>query len=410
MADRDDLGADFRRLWQACAASSLGTRLALDAIPLIAIMVLDVGAAQLSWISATGGAIGALLAVPLGPWIEFRPKRSLLIRADLLRFLALATVPIAYGTGLLTYVHLMVVAVVVAVADIAFIGARGSYLKTLVPAHRLTEANSRFELLTWISTAVGPPAGGAMIGFFGPVATIVADAIGYALSALRIRAISAPEPAPPARTPGTTRWGEVAEGWRTVSADRVLRLLFAHTTLVNALILASAPPLTHLMLHDLGFTPLEYGLGFGIPCLGGLLGARLSPSLVRRFGERGILLGFGVARVLWLIGLTFVGPGPAGLLVVMAVESAMIFCMGVFTPVFAAYRLRNTPDHTTTRVLTAWTVTGRLTVAGVTALWGLLTVLTDARTAIATAGVLLIATAALLPWHRYPHQGSGAAR
>ncbi|WP_431915449.1 MFS transporter [Nonomuraea jabiensis] len=398
MAEDAGLGRDFGWLLRAFAVSSLGTMLALDAIPLIAILALDVSATQVSWIAAAGGAAGALLAVPLGPWVEFRPKRPLMIRADLLRFLVLLTVPVAYGLGVLSYVQLLVVAVVVAAADIVFVGASGAHLKALVPERHLMRANGRFETAMWISTAIGPPAGGALVGMLGPVVTTVLNATSYLLSALGLRAISAPEPAPPVRGPGASRLAEVVEGWRVIATDPVLRLLFANTALVSGLIMATAPLLTYLMLNDLHFTPLEYGLGFGVPCLGGLAGSRLSAPLVRRFGQRRILLGFGVARALWLVGLAFVGPGTGGLLVVIGVELAMIFCMGVYNPVYVTYRLRSAPNDALARVLTAWTISGRAVTAAATALWGGLAWLTGPRTAIAVAGILLIGTGALLPW------------
>ncbi|MFB4269877.1 MFS transporter [Nonomuraea sp. GTA35] len=406
MAGDDGLGRDFGRLWGAYATSSLGTWLALDSLPLIAVLVLDASAAQLSWMAAASGAAGALLAVPLGPWVEFQRKRPLMIRADLVRFLVLMSVPAAHLLGLLSYVQLLAVAVVVAVSDIVFVGASGAHLKSLVPDRHLTRANGRFETVTWVSTAIGPPAGGALIGLLGPVVTVVVNAVSYALSALGIRAITAPEPAPPVppvspvpptRAAGGSRLAEVAAGWRTIAADRDLRLLLANTVLVNALIMATAPLLLHLMLNDLGFTPLEYGLGFGVPCLGGVVGARLSRPLVRRFGERRILLVFGAARALWLVGLVFVGPGTGGLLVVMAVEMAMITCIGVFNPVLATYRLRRPPKETLARVLTAWTITSRAAIATATALWGVLAGVVGGRAAIAVAGILLIGTTALLP-------------
>lgn len=396
------LGRDFGWLWAAYTVSSLGTWLALDAFPLIAVLVLHTGPAQISLIAAASGAAGALLAVPLGPWIEFRPKRRLMVRADLVRFLALLTVPIAYGLGMLSYLLLLAVAVVVSLADIVFVGAGGAHLKALVPRRHLMEANGRFETVMWISTAVGPPAGGALLGVLGPVATVVLNAISYVVSALGLRAISAPEPAPPARTTGTSRLADLSAGWRVIAAHHGLRPLFANTVLVNALIMATAPLLTYVLLHDLGFTPLQYGLAFGVPCLGGILGARVSRPLVRRHGRRRILLGFGVARALWLVGLSFVGTGPAGLLLVMAVEMGMITCIGVFNPVFTTYRLERTDDGTTARVLTAWTITTRTAIATATALWGVLAGLTSARTAIAAAGILLLATSVLLPWRRHP--------
>ncbi|QXJ19757.1 MFS transporter [Actinomadura graeca] len=390
----DRLGRDFTRLWRAYAASTLGTWLALDAFPLIAILLLHVGAAQVSMIAASG-AVGALLAVPLGPWVEFQPKRRLMVRADLVRFAALLTVPVAYALDGLTFAHLLLAAMVVAVADVVFRGASGAHLKGLVPRRRLMDANGRFETVAWMSTAVGPPAGGALIGLLGPVVTVCLDAVSYVLSAWGIRAIRAPEPPPPVRGP---RDAGIGEGWRAIAADATLRLLFANTVLVSALIMATAPLLTYRMLGDLGFSPLQYGLAFGVPCLGGIAGARASRRLVRRFGTRGILLGFGVARALWLVGLSIPATGLPALLLIMAVEMGMITCVGVFNPVYATERLRRTDDGRLARVLTAWTVSTRAAIAAATVLWGLLAAVTSPRIAIAVAGILLIATSLLLPW------------
>jgi hypothetical protein len=98
----------------------------------------------------------------------------------------------------------------------------------------------------WISTAVGPSLGGALIGVLGPVVTVVADAVSYMLSAIGIRAIANPEPAPPARITTSSRVADIREGWRTIAAHRNLRLLFANTVVVTALIMATAPLLTYV--------------------------------------------------------------------------------------------------------------------------------------------------------------------
>jgi len=156
--------------------------------------------------------------------------------------------------------------------------------------------------------------------------------------------------------------------------------------------------LTYRMLNDLGFSPFLYGLAFGIPCLGGIAGARASRPLARRFGTRKILLGFGVARALWLVGLCLPATGLVALLIIMTVEIGMITCMGVFNPVFATERLERIEDGKLARVLTAWAISTRTAIAAATALWGVIAALTTAQTAIAAAGVLLITTSLFLPW------------
>ncbi|MEV5018629.1 MFS transporter [Streptomyces sp. NPDC053780] len=394
------LGRGFGWLWASYAVSTFGTRLAFDAFPLIAVLALNAGPAQVSALAAAGLAVGAVVAVPLGPWVEFRRKRPVMIATDLIRCAVLVTVPVAFAFGRLGFAQLLVVSVVVATADITFRAAAGSCLKSLVRREELLAANGRFEATSWTATMLGPPVGGAAVGLFGPVATVAVDAASYLLSALGIRAIGRGEPLPehagPART-SRPRSGDLLEGWRYVLTSPALRPLFFNTLLVNGLIMATAPLMAVLMLGDLGFAPWQYGLAFAVPCVGGLIGSRLAGPLVARFGEHRVLVTSGVLRVCWPVGLAFVGPGVPGLVLVMAVELALITSVGVYNPVFATRRLELTPPDRVARTLTAWTISGKLTTASLTALWGLLAALTGLRTAVALAGVLLLATPFLLP-------------
>jgi hypothetical protein len=86
MAARRSLGRQFELLWAAYAVSTFGTYLAFDAFPLIAILVLHTGPAKVSVLAAAGLAAGAALAIPLGPWVEFRRKRPVMVAMDLTRF------------------------------------------------------------------------------------------------------------------------------------------------------------------------------------------------------------------------------------------------------------------------------------------------------------------------------------
>ncbi|MEV6929288.1 MFS transporter [Dactylosporangium sp. NPDC051485] len=391
------LGRQFRWLWTAYTVSTFGTWLGFGAFPLIAILVLRASPIEVSLLSAAGLAVGAAVAVPLGPWVEFRRKRPVMVATDLIRFAALMSVPAAFALGWLTFTQLVVVSTVTAAADITFTAASGAYLKTLVPRADLLVANGRFEATTWTATVVGPPLGNAAIGLFGPVATVAADAISYLLSALGIRAIGGTEPRPDRTGGPRLRAGDLLDGWRCILTHPALRPLFCNTVLVNGLIMATSPLLAVLMLDRLAFAPWQYGLAFGAPCIGGLIGARLAQPLVTRFGQHKVLLTAGALRACWPLGLTFVGPGTGGLVLVIAVQFGLVACMGVFNPVFATYRLDQTPADRVARTLSAWSVTSNATIAGLTALWGLLATVTSPRTAIAIAGLLILATPLLLP-------------
>ncbi|MGW5388086.1 MFS transporter [Nocardia sp. NPDC003963] len=395
MASERSLGREFGWLWIAYAVSRFGTALAFNAFGLVAILALEAGPAEVSLLSAAGLAVGALVAIPLGPWVEFRRKRPVLIAMDLIRFVALLSVPVAHAFGALGFVQLLAVAIIAATADIGFTAASGAYLKTLVPPRDLLVANARFESTNWTAIVLGPPLGGAAVGLFGPMITLLADALSYLTSAAALRAIDDREPHP--LRSGSPRPGERLEGWRYLLGHPGLRSLLVNDALVGALIMATQPLMAVLMLAELGFAPWEFGLAFALPCLGGLIGARLAPGLVDTFGPGRILRVFGTLRVCWPIALGAVTAGAGGLALVLATQTAVIICMAVFNPVFATYRLEQLPADRATRALAAWSISKKVTIAIVTALWGLLAVCTGPRIAITVAGALLLITPALLP-------------
>jgi MFS family permease len=391
------LGRRFGWLWAAYAVSAYGSGLGFGALPLIAVLVLQASPAQVSALSAVGPAVGALIAVPLGPWMEFRRKRPVMIAMDLARFAVLMTIPVAYAIGRLSFVQLLVVTVVLAAAKIAFGAASGAYLKALVRPDDLLVANARFESTTWSSIAVGPPLGGAAIGLFGPVTTVVADALSYLLSALGISAIRGREEHPQRSGKRRVRAGEVLDGWRHLLAHPGLRALYLNQMLVNGLIMATEPLLAVLLLRELGFPPWQYGLAFAAPCVGGLIGSRLARRVVARYGQHRILRTVGTLRAVWLIGLAVVQPGVAGLATVIAVELAIIISMSLYNPVLATYRLEHTPTDRVARTLSAWSISSSASIAVLSALAGLLASATSPRTAITVAGLLILASPLLLP-------------
>jgi MFS family permease len=389
--------SQFRWLWGAFAVSTFGTWLAFDSFPIVAILALRARPFEVSLLAAAGPAASAVVAVPLGPWVERRRKRRVMVGMDCLRFVALASVPAAYALGWLRFGQLLVVAVMVGAADICFRAASGACLKGLVARDQLLTANARFESTAWTATMVGPPLGGALIGIFGPVTTVIADAVSYLLSALGVTAIAGHEPRPVRVVSGRTRRGEMLEGWRYIWRHPPLRALLLNTALVNGLIMAPMPLIAVLMLGRLHIAPWQYGLAFAAPCLGGLIGSRLARRLTARYGQHKVLRRAGALRACWSIPLAVIPSGWAGVGLVALIELGLITCCAVFNPVSATYRLEHTPADRLARTLAAWTITTKLTVAALTATFGVLASVGGVRFAIGFAGVILLATPLLLP-------------
>jgi MFS family permease len=400
---RRPLGRQFRWLWAAYAVSAYGSMFGFGAFPLVAILVLHCGPAEVSALPAAGLAAGAVVAVPLGPWVEFRRKRPVMMAMDLTRFAALMSIPAAFALSWLSFAQLLVVSVIAAAAKIAFAAASGAYLKMVVAPGDLLVANARLESTSWTATVTGPPLGGAAIGLFGPVTTILADAVSYLLSAAGVgmigvgRGAAAREPHPVRAEATRLRAADLLDGWRYLLSHPMLRPLLFNRLLVGGLIMATEPLVAVLMLGDLHFPPWQYGLSFAVPCTGGLIGSRLARRLVARFGRHRVMLATGWLRACWPIGMAFIRPGMAGVVLVIVVQLGLITCMGLYNPVLATYRLEQTPAARVARMLSAWSVSGSLTTAALTALWGVLASLTSARIGIAVAGALMLGTPLLLP-------------
>jgi predicted MFS family arabinose efflux permease len=316
---------------------------------------------------------------------------------DLARFAVMMTIPVAYAFGKLSFIQLLAVSAMVATARIAFNTASGTYIKALVRPDDLLVANARFESTTWSSIAVGPPLGGAAIGLFGPVTTVLADALSYLFSALGITAIRDREERPPRSGKGKMRAGELLDGWRHILTTPGLRALYLNNMMVGGPIMATEPLLAVLLLRQLHFPPWQYGLAFAAPCAGGFIGSRLARRVVARFGQHRVFRTVGTLRAVWLIGLAFVRPGVVGLLTVIAVELAIIISMSLYNPVLATYRLQHTPKDLIARTLSAWSISSSTSIAIFTALGGLLADVTSTRTAITAAGLLILVSPLLLP-------------
>src|SRR5689334_11698400 len=99
----------FRRFWVGDTISQFGDRVSELALPFIAVTMLGATATQVGVLTAAIWTPN-LLAIVIGAWVDQRQlKRRLMIAADVLRAVALASVPIAYAFHLLTLGQLVTV-------------------------------------------------------------------------------------------------------------------------------------------------------------------------------------------------------------------------------------------------------------------------------------------------------------
>jgi hypothetical protein len=395
---------DLRRRWAAFAASQFGSAFGYSALPIVAVLVLGVSDFQVSLLAVLAGVVGAVAALPLGPWIEHHRKLPVMVAADLLRFAAVASVPAAALLGVLTYWQLAVVAVVQMAARMAFDAAGVAQLRTLVPREHRAEANARFETTVWTANAVGPAAGGVLISWLGATATMVLDALSFLVSAVMLRGLRTREPPPPERAADHHWLSDLTAGWRYIFGHRGLTALFWNSMIFGGCIMALVPLLAILVLRDLGFPAWQYGLISALSSVAGIAGSMLVKPLTARLGDHRVLLVAGIGRNLWLGLIPFAPASTTGLVLITASEFLLVLFGGMFSPVFATYRMNTTDDIHMARVVLAWSVTNRIVQPVVIAAAGVLAATTSAGTAIMVLAAILLTGVAFLPW-REPVSG-----
>jgi len=327
------LGGRFVKLWAASTTSALGSGLAVIAAPLYVasrttnplIVSGATGAAWLPWL---------LFALPGGVLVDRVDRRRLLVVIDWARVAAMLVLATAILTGHGSVALLYAVAFVVNTGEIVFRSASQAMIPAVVPRDRLERANG------WLvggdtlmqGMLAGPLAGflfaaAACIPFFVNAGTYVASAVLIGLVAGRYR--SSP---PPASTPGSSQArglgsvrAEIAEGFRWLMGQRLLRTMAILIGLLNVTLTAATAVLVLLAKERLGLGSVGYGLLFTAMAAGGIggsvIGDRLigwvTPTWTIRIGlliEAGMHLTLATSRNAYFIGFALFAFGVHGAL------------------------------------------------------------------------------------------------
>ena len=86
---------DFMLLWSGSLVSEMGSAVTDLAVPLLAVVALRASTFQVGLLTAAGSVAFLLVALPAGVIVTRRPKRRLMLGADLARAVILGSVPLA---------------------------------------------------------------------------------------------------------------------------------------------------------------------------------------------------------------------------------------------------------------------------------------------------------------------------
>ncbi|WP_280464858.1 MFS transporter [Nocardia brasiliensis] len=300
---------NFRLLLGGAAASQVGAQVTLVALPLVAVLALDVSAFEVGLLTAAETSAFLLIGLPAGAWVDRMRRLPVLIRADLVRAATMLSVPLAAVAGVLTMTQLYMVALITGGATVFFDVAHQSFLPRLLPREHLVAGNGALETARSAAQVTGPGLGGWLVQVLGAPLAILADAFGYLVSAVFLSAIRVQEQ-PPKREARAALRIQIAEGIAFVARHRILRMIALATAIANFFNAMLVSVQTVFLVRVLELPAAALGLYMSAAAAGGLAGALCAGMAAKLVGQ---------ARIIWL---STVLTGPFALLWPLAGKGA----------------------------------------------------------------------------------------
>jgi MFS family permease len=271
---------NFRRYFIGQSISMVGDQVSLIALPLTAVLALH----------ATPGQIGALLTVALipnlifslhaGVWVDRRGRRrEVMLATDIGRGLVIATVPLAYAFGHLTWAQLYVVGFLSGTLSVFFFVAYGAFFQVVVPREDYVAANSLIHGSRAFSFLAGTSLGGVLVQLLrGPYA-LALDAVSFIFSAIFLSRIDVEEP------PGAPHEsGGLMSGVKWIRNNAVMRAELLGVATLNLFNFMFFALFMLYATRDLGVRPATLGIVLGAASIGTLSGSFVTARISRRIG------------------------------------------------------------------------------------------------------------------------------
>ncbi|MFD6610717.1 MFS transporter [Micromonospora chalcea] len=306
------LGGRFARLWTASTLSALGSGTATVAAPLYVASITDdplvvSAGAAVSWLP------WLLFALPGGVLADRLDRRRLMVLIDWVRVGALAALAVAMLADRAGIALLYAVLFVVNTGEVVFRTAAQAVLPAVVPRSMLERANGWLGGGTQVmQNMIAGPVGGFLFVLAASL-PFALNAGTYALSAVLVGLLAGTYRAGPAPQERRSVRAEVAEGFRWLWGQRLLRTMTVLIGLLNVTLTAAVAVLVLLATERLGLGSVGYGALFTCMAVGGVLGsvvgdrliAAITPTWTVRTGllvEAGLHLALAASRSAVVVG------------------------------------------------------------------------------------------------------------
>ena len=272
--------ANFRRYFIGQSISMLGDQISLIALPLTAVLALHASAAEMGALTTAYLVPNLLFSLHAGVWVDRRGRRrQTMLATDLGRALLVASIPVAYALGHLTWPQLYVVSFLLGTLSVLFYVAYGAFFQLIVPRDDYVQANSLIHGSRAVSFLAGNSIGGLLVQLVrGPYA-LALDAASFAWSALFLGRIDAEEP------PGAPHEsGGLMSGARWIRHNPIMRaelLGVATLNLFNFMFFALFMLYAVRYLH---INAATIGIVLGAASIGAVSGSFVTARVSRRVG------------------------------------------------------------------------------------------------------------------------------
>ena len=291
----------FVRFWLGESISMIGSSVTDFALPLVAVITLQVTPSEMGLLRAVGAAPGILIGLFAGVWVDRVSRKGLLISTGLIAAALIASIPVAHALRPpLSFEHLIGVALCFGMLGPFWWPAWNAFLPSVVEPDLLFDANSKL-LFSWSATGVvGPGLAGILVQAVGAPFALLFDAGSFVVSSAFLATVRPRIEERAAADGGRKMLAQIREGLRVTFLDPMQRAITIPRAILDFFDAFSLSVLAIYVIREVGLSPGLMGLAFALSSVGFVIGSLVAPRFERRFGVSG--------AILW--GLALIGASP----------------------------------------------------------------------------------------------------
>ncbi|MBX3014185.1 MAG: MFS transporter [Caldilineaceae bacterium] len=226
------INADFWKFWTGQTISNLGTSFTAFALPLL-IYKLTGSALNLALASVATFLPYLLFGLVIGAWVDRLDRKRVMIGADLLNTVILASLPLLAMVDMLSLWWIYAVGFLTSTIGIAFQSAEFAAIPSLVNRADLVTANGRIQASYSAAQIIGPLLAGVLITLMPIYDLLLLDAATFLVSAVALSLIRRSFNLESTEKSAHSIRQDIVEGLRYVIGHPVLRNISLMMALVN---------------------------------------------------------------------------------------------------------------------------------------------------------------------------------